>query len=146
MPLGGGGIPRERRRRIGAGDEMAVQKGGETVVIAHEQLQAVEHVGARNGERDADIGGGVGAVHKRPHVGADVICVADIIGVGGEQRGDFVRRQRAKPDGDLVNLALEIISGRIKNAAAANVEIEFRLAESLRRNRSAAGQHPVEIK
>ena len=123
MPLGGGGIPRGRCGCIGAGNQMAVQISGKSVVVAHEQLQAVKRVGAGNRERDADVGGGVGAIHLRPHVGVDVIGVADLLGIGGEQRGDFVRGQRPEPDGDLVNLALEIIPARVKDPAAADVKI-----------------------
>ena len=125
---------------------MTVEKRGKAVVIAHEQLQTIERVGIGNRERQADIRGGIQAIHFRAHVGIDVIRVADLVGIGGQQRGDFVRRQRAVPDGDFVNLSFEIIPAGVKNAAAADVKIVFRLAEIRRRNRRAARQRPVEIK
>jgi len=95
---------------------MTVEKRGKAVVIAHEQLQTIERIGIGNRERQADIRGGIQAIHFRQHVGIDVIRVVDLVGIGGQQRGDFVRRQRAVPDGDFVNLSFEIIPAGVKNA------------------------------
>src|SRR5205814_950629 len=130
--------------RIPARDLLPIEPGNKAVVV----LQAEGELGDVRRIRDLkwnwDERRAVHVPHNGPQVGGNARTnIHRNPRAADQQTADFIRRKRAVPDGDFVDLAQERIAYGVENTPAADVEVKTRGSVIGDRSRGRGGQVTV---
>ena len=144
-PRRGRRVPRNRGRRILAGDLLAVKPGDQAIIISQAQCELGDVRRVHDCKRNPKVGRAVHPAHVDTDVCRDVRAEVHRSRRAFKETRDVVCCQRTIPHCDFVDLAKERIPRGIKYAATADVEAKAGGAVAGNRCGRTGSDLPIEV-